>query len=622
MGEKRSRRTLKEIANATKNRREIIAARLSRREMIRMGLLTSAGMLVPVRGLSARWRDPKHRAPLDDPESPPTTPFVEPLNTAMNGGMPIKVKETPNPNPNLAPVSFNPNPPTIAPNTAAGEGRTRNHQYPFDFPNTDFYKISQQPGFVSIHPDLDPQYIWGFDGISPGPTLVAQYGRRILMRNQNNLPAGPPPGGFGLNSVTTHLHNGHTPSESDGFPCDFYEIGQFYDHHYPNVLAGFASTHAPNGDPNETLSTLWFHDHRIDFTSQNVYKGLAAFYILFSAQDTGNENTGFHLPTFPDFDIPLMLADRIIDPDDGQLFFDLTNLDGIVGDKFLVNGKVQPFFDVKARRYRFRILNSGPSRFYNLFLTNPNNLNQQIPFYIISSDGNLLPNPLLKTSVVISVAERNDIIIDFKALKDMGISTVYLENRMEQDDGRGPDDDDPLPAGQGNKLLKFNIGETVTDNSVNPATNPSFYALPTITGPTAVPRITRTFRFERTNGMWAVNGKFVGVCSDPSRFKVQKNSVEKWIIQNNSGGWEHPIHIHFEELRMLKRNGVAIPSNSFEFGRKDVVRLGRNQTIELFFRFRDFEGRYPIHCHNVVHEDHAMMVLWEIAQTGDNKTQP
>jgi FtsP/CotA-like multicopper oxidase with cupredoxin domain len=617
MGEKHSKKTLREIANATKNRREIVEAGLTRREMVKMGLLTSAGMLVPVKGLSARWADPKHRVPLHSPMSPPLTPFQEPLNTAMNGGMPIKVKETPNPNPALPPVSFNPAP-TIAPNTAGGEGRTRPHQYPFNFATTDFYKISQQAGFVNIHPSLDPTYIWGFDGISPGPTIVAQYGRRILMRNQNNLPSGPPPGGFGLNSVTTHLHNGHTPSESDGHPCDFYGVGKFYDHHYPNVLAGFASTHAPNGDPAETMSTLWFHDHRLDFTSQNVYKGLAAFYILFSAQDTGNENTGFHLPTFPDYDVPLMLADRIIDPDDGQLIFE-NDFDGIIGDKFLVNGKVQPFFDVKARRYRFRILNSGPSRFYDLYLTNPNNLNQQIPFYVISSDGNLLPNPLLVTHQVISVAERNDIIIDFKVLKNMGISTVYLENRMEQDDGRGPDDDDPLDPGDGNYLLKFNIGADATDNSVNPATNPSFFALPTL--PTN-PRITRTFRFERTNGMWAVNQKFAGLCTDPSRFKVQKNSVEKWIFQNNSGGWEHPIHVHFEEFRTLKRNNVAIPGNSFEFGRKDVVRLGRNQTIEVIFRFRDFDGKYPIHCHNVLHEDHAMMVLWEIAAVGDNKTQP
>lgn len=618
MSDKHSKKTLREIAEAAKNRREIIAARLSRREMIKMGLLTSAGMLIPVKGLSARWADPNHRIPLHQTTSPPVTPFLEPLPTAMNGGLPVKVKETPNPNPALPPASLGPAP-TIAPNTAAGEGRTISHQYPFNFATTDFYKISQQANFVSIHPQLDPQYIWGYDGRSPGPTIVAQYNRRVLIRNFNNLPSGPPPGGFGLPSVSTHLHNGHTPSESDGFPCYFFETGKFYDYQYPNIAAGFSSSHPPNGDPNEQLGTLWFHDHRIDFTAQNVYKGLVGFYLLFNSQDTGNENTGFKLPSFPNFDIPIMLTDKVIDPDTGQIFFDLSNFDGILGDTFLVNGKVQPFFDVQARRYRFRILNSGPSRFYDLYLTNPNNLNQQIPYYVISSDGNLLPKPIQVTHIPISVAERNDIIIDFKVLQQMGISTVYLENRMEQDDGRGPTGD-TLPAGQGNLLMKINIGAAPpSDPSVNPATNPSFYALP----PTNLaPRVTRTFRFDRTNGMWAVNNKLVGLCTDPPRFRVKRNSVEKWIFQNNSGGWEHPIHVHLEEFRMLKRNGVNIPSTSFEFGRKDVARLGRNQTIEVFFRFRDFVGRYPIHCHNVIHEDHAMMVLWEVDDVGDTKTNP
>ncbi|MFL6464933.1 MAG: multicopper oxidase domain-containing protein, partial [Bryobacteraceae bacterium] len=26
----------------------------------------------------------------------------------------------------------------------------------------------------------------------------------------------------------------------------------------------------------------------------------------------------------------------------------------------------------------------------------------------------------------------------------------------------------------------------------------------------------------------------------------------------------------------------------------------------------DFLGRYVMHCHNVVHEDHAMMIRWDI----------
>jgi multicopper oxidase len=29
---------------------------------------------------------------------------------------------------------------------------------------------------------------------------------------------------------------------------------------------------------------------------------------------------------------------------------------------------------------------------------------------------------------------------------------------------------------------------------------------------------------------------------------------------------------------------------------------------KVFLRFRDFLGKYPMHCHNLVHEDHAMMI--------------
>jgi len=87
------------------------------------------------------------------------------------------------------------------------------------------------------------------------------------------------------------------------------------------------------------------------------------FYCLFNQFDTGDETTGFHLPSFPQFDIPLVFADKVYDPTSKLLAFDLFNLDGILGDKFLVNGKIQPFFQVQPRRYRFRLLDTGPSRF-------------------------------------------------------------------------------------------------------------------------------------------------------------------------------------------------------------------------------------------------------------------
>src|ERR1700735_5222722 len=54
-GEKVSRKRYREMVNAGKNRRELIAAGLtSRRDLCKMGLLTAGGMLVAKSGLSAR----------------------------------------------------------------------------------------------------------------------------------------------------------------------------------------------------------------------------------------------------------------------------------------------------------------------------------------------------------------------------------------------------------------------------------------------------------------------------------------------------------------------------------------------------------------------------------------
>jgi FtsP/CotA-like multicopper oxidase with cupredoxin domain len=421
------------------------------------------------------------------------------------------------------------------------------------------------------------------------------------------------------------LHNGHTPLESDGFPCFFQERGQFYDHHYPNVYAGVNSTHPGAGDIKEAMHTLWYHDHRIDHTAENTYKGLAGAYILFNEFDTGDENTGFRLPSFGDgqnpntsFDIYMVFNDKVFDAQTGLLRFDLFNTDGILGDKFLVNGKINPVLHVSPRRYRFRWLNTGPSRFYQMFVLGPNNSTKS--FWQISTDGNLMERPVQVNSSRFSVAERVDVIVDFT--NDAG-KTFYLENRLEQDDGRGPTGD-VLAAGQGTKILKIIVdGPVVPDNSVNPATIPAgtyFYGFPNTLD---APRITRTFRFERGNGQWQVNGQLVGGCNQAPRYRIKRNSVEKWIFQNNSGGWQHPIHMHFEEFQTLSINGNA-PANSgiIQRGRKDVFRLEHNMEAVVYFRFRDFVGRIPLHCHNVVHEDHAMMVLGEIDDVGDNRTQP
>ena len=672
-GEKVSKARYREMVNAAKNRRELIAAGLtSRRDLMKMGLLTAGGMLVAKSGLSARAQGlgsvspasngqntsagtQQNCIPGNQTQSPVTTPFIDPLVV-----MPLTQKVR-----SVTPT------PTLNPNVGAGEVRAAAFQAPnislsrFPVVPSVLYNINQRQFTVRQTSDtrLPAQTLWGFDDgtgpRSPGPTYQAFYGTPQLTRNINSLPPTTQVNnaGFGMPQVTTHLHNAHNPSESDGNPCDFYPSGHFCDQYYPNVLAGFNSTNKPNGDINESLSTLWYHDHRVDFTSQNTYKGLAGFYCLFNQFDTGNEETGFRLPSFPQFDIPLAFADKVYDPENGDLVFDLFNLDGILGDKFLVNGTIQPFFQVSPRRYRFRLLDTGPSRFYEFFLTDMANLSANNQFYLIGTDGNLLPNPIQVSSVRIGPAERVEVIIDFSQFAG---KTIYLENRLNQVNGQGPVGVDSqlfpqnsanteclnlqvpvtapngtpntnaiLNAGQGNLIMQFQVtGPQVPDNSVNPATNPTFYQLPSTN---VDPRIVRTFKFDRLNGQWSINGQFFdcgygnggtgGESTEVFRFTVQQNSVEQWLLTNLSGDWTHPVHIHLEEHQILSRNRVP-PTVPTDLGRKDVTQLHPNERVQLFFRFRDWLGKYPIHCHNVVHEDHAMMALWHVALQGDKILVP
>ena len=653
-GERVSKARYREMVNAAKNRRELIAAGLtSRRDLLKMGLLTAGGVLVAKSGLSARagqqvqTNNPpssgqntspgtnQNCVPGNQTASPPTRPFVQALPI-----MPLAQRVS-----SLTPT------PTENPNVGAGEVRAAPFQAPLIDANRfpvvpgTLYNLHQRQFVKSQHPDLPMQTIWGFDDgtgtRSPGPTYQAFYGRPQLTRNINSLPSITEKNntGFGMASVSTHLHNAHNPSESDGNPCDFYTNGHFCDQYYPNVLAGFNSDHEPNGDINESLGTLWYHDHRVDFTSQNTYKGLLGFYCLFNQFDTGSDDTGFRLPDFPAHDIPLAFADKVYDPESGQLVFDLFNLDGILGDKFLVNGMIQPFLNVEPRRYRFRLLDTGPSRFYEYFLTDLNNLGAQNPYWLIGTDGNLLPHPVQVQSVRLGPAERVDVIIDFRQFAG---KTIYLENRLNQLSGQGPaavdsqvaaqnsastecslvlNSNQPaiLPAGAGNLLLQFRVsGTAVQDESVDPATNPTFYQLPDTT---AEARIVRTFRFDRLNGQWSVNGQFMDC--NTFRFAVRQNSSEQWLLTNLTGDWTHPIHIHLEEHQILSRNR-AKPTVPADLGRKDVTQVHPNERVQLFFRFRDWLGKYPIHCHNVVHEDHAMMALWHVVPAGqeDNINVP
>ena len=566
------------------NRVELVDAKLSRRDLFKLGLLTSSGFLVTKLGLSSRAADAAGAV-----ASPATTPWIEELP------IPPVAKALA-----LADLGIAP---TDGLNVAAGEaGRPNPHQFweYYDPGNMDFYVNDNRAAKASWHRELPLDDVWLFNGMFPGPRIHARVDRPVMIRFKNNLPNLADHKGYGRPSTSTHLHNGHTESESDGNPLDTIDCGEWKDQFYLNKRAGFTDPRfGAKGDIRETMSTLWYHDHCLDYTSQNVYRGNAGVYYLFNEFDTGDENdpspTAWRLPS-GDFDVPLVFHDRIFDPQ-GYGYYDLFNLDGIIGDKFTVNGKIQPFMRVARRKYRFRAQNIGTSRFYNFFLSNGQSMVQ------VTHDGNMLPKPLTVKNFRIAVAQRVDVVIDFSTLPDG--AELFLVNCQEQTDGRGPTGK-ILPVQLGTRILKF-IVDAKIDTQGDPSRIPTkFFDLPPVNLKEVVTE--RTFVFDRTNGGWSVNGKQFdeNVISASPR----QNTAEIWNIVNNSGGWMHPVHIHFEEHQTLSVNGRTPPAD--EIAREDVIWLGHGETHRIFRRFRDFLGRYPTHCHNVVHEDHAMMFMWKI----------
>ncbi len=162
----------------------------------------------------------------------------------------------------------------------------------------------------------------------------------------------------------------------------------------------------------------------------------AWLHIVFNEYDTGDENTGFKLPSYPKYDIPIgfidLAIDLAIDPASGQATVDLLNSDGHLGDTSLVNGNIQTFFNVEKRRHRFRLLDKGPSRFYQIYLTNPDNPVQSIHYWRISNNGNLYEKPRLTTNVKPAPAERADIIVDFNKLTAPGSAAAAATRLLLQ----------------------------------------------------------------------------------------------------------------------------------------------------------------------------------------------
>jgi FtsP/CotA-like multicopper oxidase with cupredoxin domain len=452
---------------------------------------------------------------------------------------------------------------------------------------TDYYEIVQREASVEILPGLRTT-IMGYDGIFPGPTIVSRSGRQAVVRHRNELPV----------PVAVHLHGGHTPPESDGYPIDLV---------LPTSGWEPAGGHAMHDTPGDTsdgerdyvyplqqrAATLWYHDHRMDFTGPQVYRGLAGFHLVHD-----DEEDALRLPK-GERDIPLMICDRAFN-EDGSFRYpaldpslrsspgvDADFMEGVLGDVVLVNGAPWPVLEVDAAQYRLRILNASNARRYRLALEPVPG--EGAPFVQIGSDGGLLERPVNQSSIDIAPGERFDVVVDFSAFRP-GSEVTFVNGLGEDGTAR---------------VMRFRVSRRASDDSRIPDTLSRIERL----DPAKAVR-TRTWEFRRGtvggHAGWTINGK----AFDPSRMDARPRlgEIEIWRFATDL---HHPVHVHLDPFQVIDRRGRG--PGQFDSGWKDTVDVRPAEIVDVAVRFSDYRGLYMLHCHNLEHEDMAMMASFETA---------
>ena len=338
---------------------------------------------------------------------------------------------------------------------------------------------------------------------------------------------------------------------------------------------------------NQRAAALWYHDHRMDFTGPQMWRGLAGFYVI-----RDEEEDRLPLPR-GDKEILLMISDRSFDADGSLLYPSLDPTlrmpgvpkeysGGVMGDVILVNGAPWPRLDVANTKYRFRVLNASNARRYELALDpTPDG-----PAFVqIGSDGGLLEAPVTQRTVGIAPSERFDLIVDFSKYP-VG-SVVTLANRAG--------------SGTAANIMRFHVVRSERD----PSTIPQRLSAPGFLKP-ADASVTRVFDFAYGVDMdgWKING----LPFDPERMdaKPKLGATEIWQLKSD---FSHPLHVHLVHFQVLSHSGRPGP---YDTGWKDTIDLGPGQVANILMKFEGYRGRYVFHCHNLEHEDMSMMGNFEV----------
>jgi spore coat protein A len=459
-----------------------------------------------------------------------------------------------------------------------------------------------------------------------------------------------PPGYSSVQSpvpIVTHLHGGETPSASDGHPDAWWTPNGIHGPAYSSVTATESNAAVYTYPNSQQPTTLWYHDHALGMTRINVLSGLAGFYLLEDAADPVAEL----LPS-GEYEMPIVIQDRSFLPD-GSFYYPTEGVNptyhpywqnSFLGNTIIVNGKVWPNMDVKQGQYRLRILNGSNSRTYILQFSNG------MSFVQVGSDGGYFEAPVQLTYLILSPAERVDILVDFSDIP--AGQKVILQNTALENPELESEVQTLGEVMQFSVLNEQGFAPKQLPSNLNPTLAGDFPSLPSPTKE----RILTLTDVPGPNGPLAIllDGQKWGA---PLSETPELGTTEDWIIVNPAIN-SHPIHIHLVQFQLVSRQnfnattymadwtalngepplnhstvnvdsldgyltGSPVGPEPYEQGWKDTVLAYSGQVTVIRLRFTAQDGSefpfdatvgpgYVWHCHIIEHEDNEMMRPYKV----------
>lgn len=417
-----------------------------------------------------------------------------------------------------------------------------------------------ESNLVAGRPDVRTPTM-GYDGAILGPTLRARRGERISVEIRNDLDE----------PTTLHWHGMHLPPAMDGGP------------HTP--IAAGASTTA-EWELRQPAATLWYHPHPHGDTEAQVLAGLAGVFIV---DDEVSDASGLPHDYGVD-DIPLVLQDRFLDPEGRIVRAEGENALGTIGDTLLANGLSGTHVEVTSELLRLRLLNGCSARFLDL------RFDDDRTFTLVGTDGALLSEPVELQHLLLSPAERAEILVHFRPG-----DRVTLRTERPQIPGGHAGVTDMTPGG----FTEFRAGD-----ALRPAAPWRLPADQRAALTEAQSARTRTFDLR----MPFLNGRPMDMTRVDAVVKV--GDVETWEL-TTSDAFPHNFHVHDVQFRVLDIDGAAPPPGLD--GWKDTVPVLPGQRTRIIMRFEDYtDDRIPymMHCHLLRHEDQGMMGQFLVTADG------